>query len=124
MELKEFISTALTQIAQGIEEASRNLKGSSAVVCPRAMTSTQSDSRYFGFLPADSEKQDVKKYFRVVQEIEFDVAVVASQGKETQGGIGIMVGSVGIGTKGRSESESTSHSRLRFAIPMVLPCTP
>jgi hypothetical protein len=58
---------------------------------------------------------------RVVQEIEFDVAVHATEGTETKGGIGIMVGAIGLGSQGKSQAGNASESRIRFTIPMVLP---
>ena len=32
-----------------------------------------------------------------------------------------MVGSIGLGSQGKSDSENSSHSRIKFKVPMVLP---
>lgn len=117
MELQDFIAGTLVQIARGVENAAEQLKGSKAIVNPRNV-STQGGNRpdnIYGYLSTE------KKFFKVVQRIEFDVAVTAEKGKETKGGIGIQVGSIGIGSQGRSESTNSTISRIRFSVPMVLP---
>ena len=116
MDLQNFITQTLVQIAKGVEGAVTELKDSSAIVNPRNVSGTHIENpNVFGYLDTN------KKYLRVVQQIEFDVAVVASKGTETKGGIGIMVGSIGLGSQGKSDAENSSHSRIKFKIPMVLP---
>jgi len=56
-----------------------------------------------------------------VHLIRFDVAVYAAEGKETKGGISIMVGTIGLGSQGRSDSSASTTSRIQFGIPMLLP---
>jgi hypothetical protein len=116
MDLQNFITQTLVQIAKGVEGASLELKDSSAIVNPRNVSGTHNaNSNVYGYLDEN------KKFYRAVQQIEFDVAVVASKGTETKGGIGIMVGSIGLGSQGKSDAENSSHSRIKFKIPMVLP---
>ena len=118
MDLATFIKESLVQIARGIEGANEALADTSAKVNPRGiMPSPKGDTKFYGYL----NENDPKKYLRVVQEIEFDVAVYASEGTETKGGIGIMVGAIGLGSQGKSQAGSTSESRLKFTVPMVLP---
>jgi hypothetical protein len=116
MDLETFIAQSLIQIANGVEKASDALKSTSTVINPKSVSGAhKGDMNVFGYL--DTQDQ----HLRTVQKIEFDVAVLASEGKETKGGIGIVVGSIGLGTQGKSESESSSHSRIKFTIPMALP---
>ena len=116
MDLQNFITQTLVQIAKGVEGASAELKDSSAIVNPRNVSGTHNaNSNVYGYLDEN------KKFYRAVQQIEFDVAVVASKGTETKGGIGIMVGSIGLGSHGKSDAENSSHSRIKFKIPMVFP---
>ncbi|ELV8773039.1 hypothetical protein QNE60_004380 [Vibrio harveyi] len=119
MELQQFISTALVQIAKGIESASEELKDSSAIVNPRNIVGTggTDDQKVYGYLADDS----TRKLRKAVQLIDFDVAVVAAEGSTTKGGLGIKVGGIGIGAQGQSEDKTTSESRIKFSIPMVLP---
>jgi hypothetical protein len=111
VELQEFIATSLTQIVNGVLEAQRAVRDSGALVSPqmRATHSTESIG------PA--EGHGGQPVFRV----EFDVAVTAMSGQGSKAGIGVMVGSLGLGAKGHSESTSNRDSRLRFSIPLLLP---
>ena len=116
MELQEFISTTLVQIVKGIENAKEQLKDSKAIINPRNVsTGGVTHPSIHGYL--DTHKQ----FYKVVQKIDFDVAVTAEKAKETSGAIGIHVGSIGLGSKGRSESNSSVVSRIQFSIPIVLP---
>ena len=76
------------------------------------------DSGIYGGL---EEGDGTPSYNRIVESIEFDVAVTVSEGKETKGGIGILVGSIGLGSQGKSDSEHSAVSRLKFRVPFVLP---
>jgi hypothetical protein len=116
MELQDFIKNTLVQIARGIENAATELKGSKAIVNPRNVrTGGVQDEHIYGYLNTN------KKFFKVVQKIEFDVAVTAEKTKETKGGMGISVGSIAVGTQGRSENAGSTVSRIRFSVPIVLP---
>lgn len=118
MDLATFIKESLVQIASGIAEANTALADTTALVNPRNIQpSPKGDTKFYGYL---SESGD-SRYMRVVQEIEFDVAVHATEGTESKGGIGIVVGAVALGSQGRSQAGSTSESRLKFTIPMVFP---
>ena len=118
MKLQQFISETLVQIAKGIEEANAQLKDSKAKVNPPGIVpGGQADSSVYGFLADDQPDQ----FRKVVEAIDFDVAVYAAEGTETKGGIGIMVGTIGLGSHGKSESGKSSESRIKFRVPMVLP---
>ncbi len=77
----------------------------------------QNDSKVYGYL----EEQEQSKYLRVIEQIEFDVALVASQGKDNKSGVGVMVGGFGLGAQGKTQEKNSSASRVKFRIPMVLP---
>ena len=116
MNLQEFITQALVQIAKGVSDADRQLADVGAIVNPRHVQGAHADkSNIYGYV---SEKTE---YLRAVHTVEFDVAVTATEGKETKGGIGIVVGFVGLGSQGRSEESNASISRIKFHIPIALP---
>jgi hypothetical protein len=118
MDLEDFISTTLTQIAKGIEKASQNLEDSNALISPRNIQPVpKNEFKVYGYL----ESQEKSKYLRVVEQIEFDVALTALQGEDRKGGVGVMVGSIGIGVQGKTQEENSSLSRVKFRVPMVLP---
>jgi hypothetical protein len=119
MDLRNFIKETLVQIAQGIDDASKALDGSTAIVNPRSVAGAHgtNDTKVYGYLAED------KEYRKAVQAINFDVAISVAQGTETKGGVGLVVGPVVLGSQGKSDASNTSHSRIQFTVPMVLPTT-
>lgn len=116
MNLQEFITQALVQIASGIAEADERLSDVGSIVNPRHVTGAGNDkNNVYGYISEEP------KYLRAVHSVDFDVAVTAVEGKETKGGIGIVVGAIGLGSQGRSEESSTSVSRIKFRVPIALP---
>ena len=106
MNLKEFVKQTLVEISGAVGEANEELKGTGAAVNP------------IKIYPRTGRPADQR---RILHEVEFDVAVLAEEGKETKGGLGIMVASVGLGTQGKSQSSASTHSRIKFTIPLLLP---
>lgn len=105
MELKDFISETLNQIIDGVKDAQEHAKGTGAAISPMA---------YGGEPGPELNGMPVK-------DIEFDVAVTATEGTKTKGGIGVFVGPVGLGTHGQSDTASSSISRIKFVVPLSLP---
>ncbi|MDA3926928.1 MAG: hypothetical protein PF904_19805 [Kiritimatiellae bacterium] len=106
MNLKDFVKQTLVDIVGAINEASEELKGSGATVNPVELKTARNGN---------------PKEFPILHEVEFDVAVLAQEGKEAKGGIGIVVASVCLGFQGRSETNASTHSRIKFKIPLLLP---
>ena len=103
MNLQDFIKQTLIQIARGIEGAAAELKNSKAIVNPRnVQTGAGDDPNVYGFVDTQT------KFCKTVQKVEFDVAVTASTGTATKGGIDVMVGAIGLGSQGKSESQDSS----------------
>jgi hypothetical protein len=117
MQLQEFVTTSIVQIVKGIENAVDQLKDSTAIVSPGTVVAAHKDWQASCSYYAPNAKHST----RVIHSVEFDVAVYASEGKETKGGIGIMVGTIGLGSQGKSDVSSSSQSRLKFTVPIVLP---
>lgn len=117
MQLSDFISKTLIQISNGIENANEKLKNSSARINPSNVY--PADSSYNKTVYGHIQKE--RQMNPAVHLIQFDVVVHASEGKETKGGIGIMVGSIGLGSQGKSDATSSTNSRIQFGIPMLLP---
>ncbi|WP_072669373.1 hypothetical protein [Vibrio injensis] len=114
MNLEDFISQSLSQIARGIEKANKELEDSQALVSPEGVTEVKRESKY------GSLKVDANKWLKV-SEISFDVAVTATSGTESGGRLGISVSGINIGANGKSNHGDTSESRIQFSVPMVLP---
>ncbi len=116
MDLKEFISVSLSQIAEGIIDANDKLKDKGAFVNPNAVQAYSNDAKAFGRLNAD-----FKDHLQLVELVSFDVAVQVESGAQTGGGLKISIASIGVGAEGSSSESHSSDSRIRFQIPMVYP---
>ena len=106
MNLRNFISETLTQIMGGIEDAQQS--GTEGTVNPE-ITSWKQDRIML------TENQEP------AHMIGFDVAITISEGADTQGGAGLVVGPVILGSKGKTSSENQSYSRITFEIPVTFP---
>ena len=58
-----------------------------------------------------------------MQSISFDVAVTATKGTKTQGGIAVFTGMIGLASKGQSEKSNETLNRIQFSVPVSLPIT-
>lgn len=115
MELKDFVEESLVQISRGIEAASKALEDTNAHINPKNVHVNGETRQNYGRLDQKGN------YNPVVELVEFDVAVHASEGTETNGKIGISVGSIGIGAGGKSQETNRSESRIKFKIPVAFP---
>ena len=116
MELDEFVTATLVGISKGVEEASKQLKDSTTIINPRNLSFNY--SREAPIVLKNSIESEVP---RLLEKIEFDVAVTVSDGTGTNGKIGISVGVLSLGSQGKSESSNSTISRIKFSVPMVLP---
>lgn len=56
----------------------------------------------------------------LINMVSFDVAVTATDGTGTKGGIGIVIGAVALGSQGQSENRNEAVSRVQFKVPFAL----
>ncbi len=115
MDLKDFIKETFVQLSKGIEEANEELRDSSALVNPKNVYVNSEDRQNYGRL------NDNKEFNRVVEVVEFDVAVSASDEAEAGGKFGIKVGVIELGANGKQAETNKAESRIKFKIPMVFP---
>lgn len=101
MELREFVRETLVQVIAGVEEAQAAVVESGATVAP-----------------SGQGHRDLQSLNR---DIEFDVAVIAQEGKATKGGIGIAVGVLALGSQGASDHRNAITNRVKFSVPVALP---
>lgn len=120
MELKEFVKASLCQIAEGILEASEALKKTNAIVNPDNIIVNSEQSQAYG--RTRPPREDVPPPdSRIVEKVEFDVAISVQEGTATNAGLKVAIMSVGLGAGGESRSNSGYESRIKFSIPMVFP---
>ena len=108
MELNQFVAESIKQIIDGVCEAQVHARDVRAAVNPSDVNTNEHTGHVL--------------YHNVpLQNVEFDVAVSATEGSGNEGGAGLFVGPVAIGTRGQSEASSTAVSRIKFTVPMALP---
>ncbi len=120
MDLKEFVKESIVQIAQGIEEANSELKDSPAMVNPLYMRANSENAQAYGRTMQRNEGYS-EPDSRVVEKVDFDVAVVAEAGEQGSAGAKLSIASIGFGVNGKTESSNKSESRIKFSIPIVYP---
>ncbi len=98
MDLETFVSETLQQIVKGVKTAQRH-----------------ADCQTARINPVDQQG------FVHVKDIEFDVAVTVTEGAEKKGGIGVFSGVLGVGGQASSNTASSSVSRIKFSVPVILP---
>jgi hypothetical protein len=109
MELQQFVAETLKQIVAGIVDA-QSAMPSEVRVCPRWERNA-----------VNKEDMVERGTGRRVEEVAFDVAVTAHEGKETKGGVGVVAGVFALGSQGQSSATNQSITRIKFSVPVVLP---
>ncbi len=107
MELKEFISSTLCQIIDGIKDAQEK---HDAFINPKQSRKGPTKEVYI---------QD--EYGKPITDISFDIAVTAEDKSDAEGGAKISVMSLGFGGKMSETNLSKTASRIQFEIPICYP---
>lgn len=121
MELKSFISSTIEEIARGVLAASENLADTNAIVSPTDFKINSNDSQAFGRTKSPHREDHLGKGTRVVQKVDFDIAVTVDETDKTKAGGKISVLSIGLGGDLETSSKTGTNSRIRFSVPVVLP---
>lgn len=113
MELKEFVKTALVDIANAVKEAQHEVRDSATVMPIRSKAHNACDIA-------------VEGGYEVVSNIDFDIAVTVGtkEGAEGNASAGIQIAqifNIGAGHRENAENSVQNVSRMKFIIPIVLP---
>ena len=108
MELKEFVRATLEEIVEGAVMAQQSVKAKGAVVNPSSM-SFQKDGQWNLY------------HHAMPQEVLFDVGLTSTDKSGTREGIGVFLGSINLGKTTNAGAELVAVSRVKFAVPLVLP---
>ena len=111
MDLKDFVAETLKQIIDGVAEAGDYYAERGGSI----------NSRSLRYRNTEGSQLVHQQKGQMGQLIEFDVALTAVEGTEIKGGIGVFVGAIGLGSQGKSDTSNTSVSRVKFAVPVLLP---
>jgi hypothetical protein len=112
MNLKDFISETLVEIAEGVQDAQERATGVNPKPSHIYTTSQTGGSNLILGLRENNDP---------IHMVEFDVAVTSSEGKETKGGISVVSGLISLGAQGKSQENTQSISRIKFKVPVCLP---
>lgn len=115
MELKDFVSSSINQIIEGVKDAQNHAKAHKAKVSPRSRAMMRAPEGIGNIVDSETDE--------LIYHIKFSVLVTTGEDKNKEGGIGIFVGPVTVGAKG-SKGESTQETnRIEFEVPIVYPST-
>ncbi len=127
MNLQDFIKETITQIAESVVDIQKHFddKGIDAIVNPREFQDVKEGDFAGRFKPLGYNKNTGDSYpndfYRLVDAVEFDVAVtVESDSKKAVGGK-LKVFDMGIGADGSEASKQANVSKVKFKIPLVMP---
>ena len=112
IKLEDFVSQTIKEIINGVVTAQEYAATKGASVSPAGLN-FRTDQGVVKLWDRGSG--------RLAQEIHFDVAVTATEGTQTKGGIGIFVGAFGLGSQGQTDKEKSLVSRINFDVPILLP---
>lgn len=112
MDLKDFVSETLVQIIGGVKEAQ---------VKAKLLGGEINSAIWKGRENLEKHKILESATGGIIQIVDFDVALIITEGKGTKGGIGVFAGGLSLGSQGQSHAENESVSRIKFKVPITLP---
>lgn len=113
MELKEFISETLTQIAQGVKDAQGNVASLGAKVNPSNVGSFE------GNVPHCKGTPSVKA--RLLCDVEFNVSLTDDKSSSSGAGISVLFGAFSINAGRNNADREVSLNSIKFNVVMELP---
>ena len=110
MNLREFIQEALVEIVAGVADARKKAAEHGAIIGSTQVYGNTKEAKII-----------TDAIGRTVSLVEFDIALANADSTDTKGGIGVFLGSIGLGSQGTSHGETSTNSRIKFLVPVVLP---
>lgn len=108
MQLKDFIRETLIQIVEGVSLAQKEITNKGGNVNPIEVGFTK-------------DGQNTAYNHAIPQDVHFDIVLAQVEGSGVESGIGVFLGSFGIGSKAKSDAQNASTSKIQFTIPLMLP---
>ena len=110
MELESFIEASMRQIIGGLHKASTFAAEHGAAINPVQDQWRFGEGIYFD-----------RSSGRALTNVEFDIAVTATEESKKKDGIGVAVAQIMLGTQKEVSGASQHLSRIKFSVPVVLP---
>jgi len=114
MKLKDFVSEALIEIAEGVKDAQGRTSGVNPH--PRHIYTKSQAGGSNLILGLDHN-------YNPIHMVDFDVAVTSSEGTETKGAIAVVSGFISLGSQAKSQENTQTISRIKFKVPACLPAS-
>lgn len=114
MNLDDFVANSLASVTRGVASAIKESRSHGAAVNPRGAKYPDSRGSNYGHTNAD----------RTPRMIEFDVAITVSEGSSEAAGGGGNIKILSANMQSSTQSGSSTVSRLRFSVPVILPSDP
>ena len=112
MELKEFIENTLLQIVDGVKSVQEKGLEKGAIISPSVIDKVAAGYRKVAIY---------ENQMRIFTDVEFEVALTSSDGKEGKGGIGVYFAGIGIGGQEKTDIKNETITNIKFSIPVSLP---
>jgi uncharacterized Fe-S center protein len=123
MNLQDFIKETIVQIAESVVDIQEHFdeKGIDAIVNPREFQDIEGKDFAGRYKPTSSQTGAQTNYYRLVDAVEFDVAVTVESDTKKEVGGKLKVFDMGIGAEGSEISKQANVSKVKFKIPLVMP---
>ncbi len=118
MDIKEFVSEAILQIAQGIKKASEKCQENQLDVIVNPNVTIGSDNG--AGIPKNPEQYQIS---RRIQMVDMDIAVTVQNATEKGVNGNLSISVLGIGGKEIGKTANIHESRIHFSIPVSFPVT-
>lgn len=117
MELKEFISSTLVEIAEGVKEAQKRYEELGGVVNPSNISIDKGLCS-----PGGNAHGFIDRNYNL-SNIEFEVTLAENIDSENKAGIGVLLSQIGIGASTKEQHLSASMNKVRFNVQVKFPTT-
>jgi len=109
MELKDFVEDVLTQITEGAEAAQEKLFGRDVIINPPSANGSSGRS------------YNIWNDKRAIEEIDFEVALTATQKEGNKVGVGVFFGGLTAGITSKNDAENVVATKIKFKMQIILP---
>jgi hypothetical protein len=116
MQLEDFIAQTVQQLVRGLLKAHNNIWQLGGKVNPQL---NEKELQKFPSITVQS--YGGSKHESSTTLVDFDISIIAKDKTETRGGMGVFVGSFGVGASNKLTESSNQHSRVKFSIPVSIP---
>ena len=116
MELKDFISQTIREIAEGVQAASEQCSDLGVIVNPAVTLGENGDF----FVPKDNVKEHITVERRV-QQIHMDVLVSVTETSTLDSQVKASIKVLSANVNGKTDGNTLNSNRVSFDIPVCLP---